>query len=322
MRDAREPSVHPAQLFGRMMAVKYVMPLDTLAIQNLFVHRDESDVNIMNLNTIQELTMLNSTTGLGGDGSTAFVDGTYRKPEGMIPPILRLLRADKVSRQLCDFLTHITGLERLYLIGPQNHQSRGNSKDRSNSATPFPCSPESTNSSSEGTDMNHIVSLKDDYIEAITKYHGKTLKHLLLLPQWRLTDDDIAIIVRQCPNLEQLGIGGDFSNFKNLRLLVPFLSNLTTMRLLGNPDDPTFVNKMREMDEWGIHEEKIGEETVNRDWSKLRWMELGADDLIFEIGKRIPMETGGRTGWKRKVDRRPYDVVKDISIWKMDTLDI
>lgn len=321
MRDSHEPSIHPAQLFGRMMATNYSMPLRSISIQNLFVHRDETCGSILNLDTIQELTMINSTIGLGNDGSTAFMDGPHRQPEGHVPTILKMLRVDKVSRQLCELLTKFTGLERLYLIGPQAHPARCSSKDRSNGTTPFPRSPESIISSPGSTDMNHIVSLKNDYIEAITKYHGKTLKHLLLHPQWRLTDDDIAIIVRQCPNLEQLGIGAEFSNFKHLRLLVPFLENLTTMRLLGNPDDPTFVNKMRELDEMGVHEEKIGEETVNREWSKLRWMELGADDMIFEIGKRQSKEKTGK-GYKTKVQKRSLDQVEHISIWKMGSLEI
>ena len=80
--------------------------------------------------------------------------------------------------------------------------------------------------------------------------------------------------------------------------MVPFLPNLTAIRLLGNPDDPTFLNQMREMDERGVHERKIGEETRNREWSKLRYMELGADDLIFEIGG-----TGGMgEGRKERVE--------------------
>ncbi|KAK4695806.1 hypothetical protein P7C71_g2016, partial [Lecanoromycetidae sp. Uapishka_2] len=263
-----------------------------------------------------------STSGLGDEGSTAFMDGTYRKPEGMVPTTLKSLRIDQVSRQLCDFLTHITGLEGLYLIGPQHYPPYRSSKEGSNGSTPFPCSPESTNSSSSSTDTSHVISLKEDYLEAITKYHGKTLKYLLLHPQWRLTNDNIALIVRQCPKLEQLGIGAEFNTFNHLRLLVPFLPHISSIRLLGNPDDPSFVNKMRELDELGRHEEKIGESTVNSEWSQLRWMELGADDMIFEVGKREPKEINGKMGWGRKAQKRPVDHVKNINIWKMDSLEI
>jgi len=325
MRESREPSIHSGQLFGRLMTAQYAIPLQTIAIQNLYTYNDHSCGSILNLATIQEITFLNSTSGLGDDGSTAFIDGPCRKPDdAMIPATIKMMRIDKVSRQQCEFLSHITGLERLYLIGPYALPQRCN-MGQSNHATPLPCSPTSntSNISSPGsTDTNHIMSLKDEYIEAITKSHGRTLKHLLLLPQWRLTDDDIAFIVRQCPNLEQLGIGAEIGNFKHLRLLVPFLTNLTSLRLLGSPDDPTFADKMRELDELGIHEEKIGEETVNREWSKMRFIELGAEDLIFEIGKREPREIDGKTVYRMKVMKRPYEQVKDISIWNMDSLDI
>lgn len=95
------------------------------------------------------------------------------------------------------------------------------------------------------------------------------------------------------------------------------------MRLLGNPDDPTFVNKMREMDD-GQHEEKIGEDSVNTQWLSLRWMELGHSDLIFEItGKYLVREDGsGKEGWRRHVRRRRREDVKGIDIWDMDSLDI
>ena len=104
--------------------------------------------------------------------------------------------------------------------------------------------------------------------------------------------------------------------------MVPFLSKLTILRLLSNPDDPTFLNQMREMDERGMHEQKIGEETRNTEWSKLRYIELGADDLIFEIGRREEWERGRITGWKRPVRKRGLDVVGDMDIWKMDSLEI
>lgn len=250
------------------------------------------------------------------------MDGGWHKPEETAPAGIKVLRLDKVSRQQCDFLSHINSLEKLYLLGPQTRPTR-DSKDDSNNNTPLPRSPASSTSSPSSIDTNNIVALKDDYLEAIIKRHGHSLKHLLLLPQWRLTDDDIAFIVRQCPNLEQLGMGVEFANFKHLRLLVPFLSNLTAIRLLGNPDDPTFVNKMRELDEGGIHERKIGEETVNREWSKLKYMEVGAEDMIFEVGPRQSQEqTGSKGVYRRPVKRVGWESVKDIDIWKLDSMEI
>ena len=337
MREAREPSIHKAAYFGRCVAANYSIPLRSASVQNLYAHHDNDCGNVIDLTKVSELTFLNSSGGINDDGATAFMDGTWRQPdEATTPKQLKLLRIDKVSREQCEFISHIKGLEKLYLIGPQCRAR--NTKDPSGSITPLPNSPASTTSSLNSSDMNNIVALKDDYIDAITRSHGPTLTHLLLLPQWRLTNDDIAIIVRQCPNLQQLGIGVEFDNFSHLRLLVPFLSKLTSLRLLGNPDDSSFVNKMRDLDEKGLHEEKIGEDTANREWSQLKFIELGADDQIFEIGSHASSKEvmrkegsveceGSRVGKAKMVRRRPvtkrkWEDVQHIDIWKMDSPDI
>ena len=316
MREAREPSVHSAAYFGK---ISKPLALRSVAMVNLYTQHDPSCTQVIEQSTLQEVTFLNSMSGLGDDGGTVFMDSGWRKPDERIPTQLKLLRVDKISRQQCELLAHLNSLEKLYLIGP-HIKSRGGGP-QSNGTTPLPRSPASSTSSPSSTD-NNAMALKDEYIETITKYHGRTLKHLLLLPQWRLTDDDIALIVRQCPNLEQLGIGADFSNFRHLRLLVPFLTNLTSLRLLSSPDDPTFVNQMREMDEQGMHEKKIGEETVNSQWSKLRFIEIGGEDLIFEVGKRVACEEGGKTVWRRPVRKRGVEAVRDVDIWRLDSLEI
>lgn len=327
MREAHEPSINLAAYFGKCMAAQYRMPLRSMAIQNLYAHHDhEARCEIFDPSRLEEMTFLNSTGGIGDDGATAFMDTDWRGLETTAPLQLKSLRIDKVSRPQCEYLTQINSLERLYLISP--HIRNHDEKVQCDGATTLPRSPPSSTGSPGSVDNNNIVALKDDYLKAIIKHHGRTLKHLLLLPQWRLTDDDIAGIVRQCPNLEQMGIGVEFDNFKHLRLLVPFLSNLTVFRLLGNPDDMTFVNKMRELDEKGMHEEKIGEETVNQQWSRLRYMELGADDMIFEVGNRELMEEvngGGATGklvYRRLVKKTQWESVRNIDIWKMDSLDL
>ena len=320
IRETREPSINGYVYFGKLTSP---MQLRSFAVVNLYTNH-ASDCHLQPIfdpNTLEEITFLNSTSGIGDDGATEFMDGGYRKANDKAPPSIKMMRLDKVSHEQCDFLGRFRGLERLYLIGP-HLQPRRNKKDPSTNNTPFPNSPASSTSSPISSDINATCSLKDSYLQTITKHHGATLKHLLLLPQWRLTDDDIALIFRQCPNLEQLGMGADFSNFKNLRLMVPFLPKLTAIRLLSNPDDPTFLNQMREMDERGVHEQKIGEETRNREWSKLRYMELGGEDLIFEIGGREEWERDGKTGWKRPVRKRGLDFVGEMDIWKMDSLEI
>ena len=319
MREERELSTHESAYFGRCATARYSIPLKTIAIQNLYTYHDISGCNLFDHALVQSVTFLNSTGGLGDDPGTAFVDRhNWRPTEDDPPSNLKMLRVDKVSPQQCMFIEHVKGLEKLYLIGPQSAQGRRFKGTTPNGGTPLPNSPASSYSSPSSTDNPSVMALKDDYIEAITKYHGRTLKQLLLLPQWRLTNDDIALIVRQCPNIEQLGIGAEFSNFQHLRLLVPFLKNLMALRILSSPDDSTFVNKMRDMDDRGMHEKRLSEETARWNLSKLRYMELGGEDLIFEIGK----QEGGKAGWKKVVKKKAWEEVRDVAIWALDCHEI
>lgn len=319
MREERELSTHESAYFGRCATARYLIPLQTVAVQNLYTYHDISGCRLFDHSLLEEITVLNSTSGLGDHPGTAFVDQhDWRRNEDDKSSNLKMLRVDKVSRQQCSFIENVDGLERLYLIGPQSPQTRRSKATTPNGETPLPNSPASSHSSPSSTENPSVMALKDDYIETITKYHGRTIKHLLLLPQWRLTDDDIALIVRQCPHLEQLGIGADYSNFQHLRLLVPFLKNLTAIRILGNPDDTTFVNKMREMDDKGMHEKRLLEETAKRNLGQLRYIEIGGEDLIFEIG----MREEGKAGWKSSVKKKAWEEIKDVPIWAFGSHEI
>ena len=327
IREAREPSINQASFFGRCAAAHYVIKLKSMALHNLYTHQDNDCSNVFDLTELEDITFLNSTGGINDNGPTAFMEAPHKSwrksADELVPTSLKNLRCDKVSKHQCQFIADISNLEKLYLVHPQT-------QERQESRSAFPRSPDSTNSPSSSQDAYNILSLKDDYLEAITKSHGATIKHLLLLPQWRLTNDDIARLFRHCPNLEQLGIGVEFSSFSHMRLLVPFLPKLKVMRLLGNPDDSTFVDKMREIDQQGLHEEKIGEDTVNAEWAKLRYMEIGAPDMIFELGERrlhaLPdnSQTNSRSKdtYRRSVKKRTLEDVKDIAIWKYDSPNI
>lgn len=320
MREAREPSVSLDAFFGKLIAANHSLPVKRSVVKNLYAINNQACGSIFDAKTMEEVTFINSVGGAGDDAGSAFLDRFPSEVDAM--PNLKMLRIDKVSRQQYNFLRNTKGLERLYLIGskrPSKGQIGSGDVSRSNS-TPLPNSPvSSTNSpSSDST----TISLKDEYLDVITKNHGKTLRHLLLMPQWRLSSDDIALIVRQCPNLEQLGIGVEFANFMNLRLLVPFLNNLTAIRLLDNPDDKAFSDKMKELDDDGSHEQKIGNESVNQDW-KVRWMEIG--DLLFEVGKselHFTAEDTTKGAWRRPVWKRPLEAAKHVEIFGMDSLEV
>lgn len=315
MRETREPSITINAYFGRVLSSPYRMPLKHIAYRNLFTHNTGGCSEIFDFSKLEGITSVESMDGLGDEGESGFLDPTYRNDDAKEISALRMLRIDRVSKRQAAFLNSFTGLEKVYFVGPQK-PARNNPNGLS---TPLSNSPASSvsNNSSDCT----IASLKDQYIEVLTRVHGSTLRHLLLMPQWRLDSDDIAKIVRNCPNLEQLGIGVEFKQFENLRLLVPFLPSLTALRLLGNPDDPTFEDKMRELDINGLHEDKIGNHSVNQANSPLRWMELAG--LLYHIGKTIPYtEEDGRPSYRKVVTKKPCEAAQDVEIWAMDSLNI
>ncbi|KAL9606653.1 MAG: hypothetical protein Q9179_000175 [Wetmoreana sp. 5 TL-2023] len=307
MHEAREPSVKLGSIFGRRR-----LTLAKFAIKNLYHHSDGWCPEYYDQSAVEEVTVINSWGGHDDHPESAFIHSRLRCIDISLPR-LKLVRGDKVSKELVELLAKTNGLEKLYIIGPKKPK-------RPNSDNAFPRSPVS-NGSTPPSELRSD-SLKEEHLEAITRNHGATLRHLLLPPQWRLTSDNIALIVRNCPNLEQIAFGADFDRFPNLRLLMPFLPKLFAMRLLDNPDNSDFRDKMHELDD-GRHEAKIGGATSACEWSKLRWMELA--DLVFEVGRVELMEDSdnpGKMSYRRKVWKRDREAVKDIEIWKMDSLDV
>lgn len=321
MRDAREPSVSLSTFFGKLIAAEHNLPVKRTVIKNLYTLESQPCNEVLDNSTLEEVTFVNSIGGAADDAGTAFFERGWRASIEQFPK-LKMLRTNKITRSQSEFLGSIKGLERLYLIGPQR-RSRGynGAGDGSESdSTPFLNSPASSTNSPSNDYTTH--NLKDEYLEAITKNHGKTLRHLLLMPQWRLSPDDIALIVRQCPNLEQLGLGVEYANFMNLRLLVPFLSRLTAIRLLDNPDDKAFADKMKELANERSHEQQIEGVSNHQEW-KIKWMGIG--DLLFEVGKmelQFGPEDGPKGAWRRSVWRRPLEAAKQVEIFGMDSLEV
>lgn len=313
MKDIHEPSISMSAFYGKIAGSSYRMALEKVGIKNLYTHNDGGCGQVIDPSALRDLTVINSIGGgLEDDSSSAFLDPSWGRGDSYEIQDLKSLRCDTLSRTQCAFLGSIRGLEKLYLI-----DTRKSIKRRLNGID----SPVSSNGT-PSSDYNSF-SLKDGYIQAITNNHGDSLRHLLLPPQWRLGTDDIALIVRRCPHLEQLGFGVEFEQFNYLRLLVPFLPKLRAIRLLANPDDSIFGEKMRDLDARGVHEDKIGTEPVLKYSNRLQFMALG--DLVFRLdgGKsEVHIDEEGKQTYKRKVRKASFDDVKDIEIWALDSADI
>lgn len=315
MREAREPSVTINSFFGRILSSPRKLSLTDLTLKNLYTHNTGGCKEMLDSSVLENLTFIGSVTGITDQGASGFLDPTWRPEAPADIGSLRMLRIDKVSKRQAAFLNSITGLEKVYLIG--THKSE---KDEAGGmSTPMTNSPASS-TSTNSSDCN-LSSLKDEYVDILTRNHGSTLRHLLLMPQWRLGSDDIAKIVKKCPNLEQLGIGVEFKEFDHLRLLVPFLPRLTAIRLLANPEDPGFAEKVKELDVNGFHEENIGSKSLNQEFSPLKWMELA--DLVYHIDRTESyVDTEGRRAYRKHVTKKSREDASHIAIWGMDSFNV
>ena len=321
MRNAREPSVSLNSYFGKVIAAKHRLTIKSLALHNLYARSEGNFGAMFDWTKWQELTLINSTGGLGEDGGTMFVDHDWQlnKPDPV--PNLKMLRTDKISMGQCEILAKYSGLEMFYLVSAQTHSDNrinGTSKlIQNNGGIPTP-----TLSSPPTPHEIPALSLAKDYINNLCNFHGSTLRHLLLMPQWRLSAEDLARIIRSCPNLEQMGVGFDVTAFEFVRLMVPILQKLSAFRILDSPENPAFRDKMHQLDT-GKHCAAMENEMSKLQWSSMKW--VGLSDYVFEISDPIAVEQNGhgeKQEFRRKVRMINRECVKHVEIWKMDSKDI
>ncbi len=320
MRDGLEPSVTLHSYFGRCIAADYKLPVEYVAFHNLYAQQTEDFEKIFNPNKIQGITMINSLAGVGDSAETIFVDDTWRMKPSKFIQNLKTMRGDKWSRAHCDLLGKTTGLQKLYLIGAKKEvkEQADSTANGTRSQTGSPGTP-GTPATPGGFSAN---SLGKDYLAVLSENHGATLRHLLLASQWRLGSDDIAKLVRSCPNLEQLGLGIEKSDFDLFRLLLPFLPKLFAIRILDNPKSSAFSDELKAHSD-RFHERKVAKEISKREYSSLKW--VGMCDMAFEVGRIIPLGEFAENGepmYMRAVKRVSLDAVKDVEIWGLDSLEI
>lgn len=205
MREAREPSVTLSSYFGRSIAVNYKIPLKTLAFQNLYTHHDSVVHDLLN-HKVEEFSMISSAAGAGDSADMAFIDHTWRTSPPKTMPPFKMIRGDKISTTHCSLLGKLKGLERYYLV--TGRKLKPMEMDGSTESTPHyadscPVSLKSPVTPEAPADPS-LITLGASYLDNIFKSHGPTLRHLLLMPQWRLSSEELARLVRSCPLLEQL----------------------------------------------------------------------------------------------------------------------
>lgn len=313
MRDAREPSISLDSFFAKLIAAPHTLPIKRTAIKNLYTINNIVCSNVFDCTSMEEVAFINSIGGSGDDSMSAFLDISWRPSKADHMPNLKMIRVDRVARQQLEYFREIKALERVYLIGPKTAL-----KEPGSVSGNLPNSPPSTSTNSPVHDCS-TNSLKDECLETLAKYHGKSLRHLLLMPQWRLSTDNIALIVSHCPNLEQLGLGVEFANLSTLRFFIPFLKNLTALRLLDNPEDRSFAEKMRI-----VNHEDCHELLENEMLGKLEWLEVAG--RLFEVDKRELQHGGpatdGTSVRRSRVWTRPLGAADHVEIFGLDSHDV
>ncbi|KAK5137249.1 hypothetical protein LTR08_000219 [Meristemomyces frigidus] len=303
MRREAEPSVNIQTYFGRCNRAGYLPKLKHFAMQNFFGSGVEGIDQLFDPDTCKSVVFIDVFGGVGSSPSTVYVDDQWKQISSSVQTDFRSLRINEVAPQHVELLRRSTGLEKLYIIN-----SRA-AKSHNDMASPIGLTPGNTPPRDAG-----MTQLGKDYLHVLTRHHGQSLKHLLLHDQWALTVEDIANVVRYCPNLEQLGLAMSTSNHRVLRLLMPFLANMKAVRILHNEHVAEHMLMAAEM---AILSSDLGHEGCKH----LQW--LGIADAVYKVGGRYSfVRDDGSSEWRREVTPSSRAEVQHVGIWGLDVLDI
>ena len=338
MRDAGEPTVDLVTLLRRCITDNVVLKLKVVAIYNLFARAATEAEHLFQHDITESWTMVNcfgtdEEDGVAQPGSMhTLLDSTWhRAPKGLTS--MKSIRHDKLSKEFVKVLGDLLGLEKLYMINPRHVPmlTNGNSQQQ---PSPISNASSTTPTGSEGrttpTRSLPNLRLRDEFLNTIVNNLGPTLKHLILPDRWPLPSNILARLFCACPNLTQLALALEFTSFHNIRMLLPFLKKIWAVRLLvpttgKETEDRRFETLVGRSDE--VHEQHISEELASDDFPHLKYVGLGWK--AWEIGGWYEdvVASAAEEGeyyavTRRRVKRADMNVVKEVEIWKMDTLDV
>lgn len=338
MRDAGEESTNLSAYFGRCISNKEPLKLKRYSMVNLYTRATNIDLDeLIDVDYLEEINFINCNTQ---DAITVFIDDTWRLFEPQkIPKNLKMMRGDVLDAKQASVMPQLNGLERLYIISAKRKQTRTSS----NGISPAPTnnafaadvsqSPFAQNGGSGGPDTpmsRESATIAGDYLAAITRHLGRTLKHLLLSDQWLLGAEVLLQLGRACPHLEQLGVAVEGKNPEHMCQLMKHMPKLFALRILIRAT--TQEMELMQSISANLHEQVISFELRRREWNGLKY--LGIGDMVFQCGgvrevpgaatPKSPMDPtmGEELGVRRIVKKIGREVVKDVEIWKMDSLEI
>lgn len=304
MRAEAEPTLSFETYWGRCFAANYKPKLLHFGMQNWYGANNINMTDLLDSDTLTSLCFINNFGGVSGGSRNIYVDDTWKLIPRPQNHRLRTMRINEIAEQHIRMLRDTYGLQKLYFMN-----DRTASANTSNTSTPSTLPTPDLSPSAPSADL--ITSLGHLYIDALVTSHGSTLTHLLLSDMWAVSEDELTAIVRHCPNLSQFGLALGFLNTTVLRILLPFLTNLTAFRILSNA--------WHRYSETQISEEEkvidIGRDVARQGVNKLRWIGLG--DMCYEVRGWVA-DDGAVGGFRKDIVRVEMSRVMGVEIWELE----
>lgn len=321
MRRNAEPTLNLETYFGRCFKAGYVPQLRHFALQNWFGPNTQSVASFMDSKICDSMTFLDTFGGAQGGSANVYVDDTWRNLPPDFKTYWRTIRFNEFAEQHVAMLENGTGLEYVYVTNDRVGKPPMSSSVASPSSDYI--TPDDSPSSASIDPLSRISDipmLGKQYLRVFTTCHGSTLKHLLLSSQWPLSESDLTTLIRSCPNLTQLGLALGFPNHSTLRLVIPFLSKLQAIRILYPGTYRSHENDMANLPEQEMLA-VVGRDLYLGASEKLRW--IGAGDAVYKVGATYEhVSSNGTREMRRWIERVDPKEVKDVEIWRLDSLDI
>jgi hypothetical protein len=343
MRDAGEPSVQPTHILRRNIKAGRKLKLKRLGTYNLF-NKPESELLAegCDLSTVEDFTSINSF-GRDEDDTTAyhtaFLDRGWT--EGTTEdhfPNLRVWRVDQLHSGHLRSFRNRRNIEKFYSINPRDGRTR---QSYSHEGTPNSSSAASTDSSctnaasTSTSGRGDTTTLKELYLDVVCKSGGLSLKHLIFPTKWSISLPMLAKLIRCCPNMTQLSLCLSCADPKIWEMLMSFCPSLFAVRVTiadpnedwraraGLPDSATHDQWLRSED----YKDMIRDLLASVELAHLRY--IGVDDVVWRIEgmEEVPVEEGAAAPTegirlRRKITCVPMNEVKNIAVWKFDTVDV
>ena len=246
------------------------------------------------------VTFIDVFGGIDGDPRNVYIDAAWKDIPMELGTEYKYTRVNELSQQHVQILNDTSGLERFYFVGPREGRTPQIGRSPEEIMTPGTTPPA----------HQELPAIARDYLHALTRKHGATLKHLLLPPQWGLNPEDVADLVRYCPNLEQLGLALNFDNHTIMRLLMHFLTKLRTLRILKND---WLLEQLRIVS----HEFRMSAMSVALVKVPLEYIALG--DAVYKIGATYEMrKEDGSAVEKRHLSFAQPEDLREVELWSLD----